>query len=271
MDGNRIHPTAVIHPGARLASNVRVGAYAVIDGEVQLGEGCEVGPHVYLTGRTVIGSGNRFHSGCVIGDAPQDFKYQGQATRLDIGNDNTFREHVTIHRSNRLEEATVIGNGNYFMIGSHVGHNCQLGDQITVAGGALLAGHVILNHQAFISGTCLIHQFCRVGRLALMQGGSGISKDLPPFCIARGNNGISGLNTIGLRRAGISSEDRLILRRCYHLLFRSGERLRVAAHQILEQFPGHPLVAEWAEFALSTRRGLCTDRGRGGSGSESQE
>ena len=271
MDGYRIHPTAVIHPKARLASDVRVGAHAVIDGEVQLGEGCEVGPQVYLTGHTVIGSGNRFHSGCVIGDAPQDFKYQGQATRLDIGNDNTFREHVTIHRSNRLEEATVIGNGNYFMIGSHVGHNCQLGDQITVAGGALLAGHVILNHQAFISGTCLIHQFCRVGRLALMQGGSGISKDLPPFCIARGNNGISGLNTIGLRRAGISSEDRLILRRCYHLLFRSGERLRVAAHQILEQFPGHPLVAEWAEFALSTRRGLCTDRGRGGSGSESQE
>ena len=271
MDGYRIHPTAVIHPKARLASDVRVGAHAVIDGEVQLGEGCEVGPHVYLTGHTVIGSGNRFHSGCVIGDAPQDFKYQGQATRLEIGDGNTFREHVTIHRSNRLEEATVIGNGNYFMIGSHVGHNCRLGNQITVAGGALLAGHVIVHHQAFISGNCLIHQFCRVGRLALMQGGSGISKDLPPFCIARGKNRISGLNTIGLRRAGISAADRLILRRCYHLLFRSGERLHEAARQVLDQFPGHPLAVEFAEFALSSRRGLCPDRSTRSSGDDSDE
>ncbi len=270
MDEGRIHPSAVIHPDVRLASDVRVGAHAVIDGDVQLGEGCVVGPHVHLTGRTIIGSGNRFHAGCVIGDAPQDLKYQGQPTGLRIGDANTFREHVTIHRSNRMEEETVIGNGNYFMAGCHVGHNCQLGNQNMVAGGALLAGHVNLNHQAFISGNCLIHQFCRVGRLALMQGGSAISKDLPPFCVARGDNGISGLNTIGLRRAGISSADRLILRRCYHLLFRSGERLRVAAHQMLEQFPGHPLVVEWAEFALSTRRGLCSDRSRASLGNEAE-
>ncbi len=259
MESGFIHPTAVIHPSARLAENVRVGPYAVIDAHVELGEGCEVGPQVHLTGHTLIGPGNRFHAGCVIGDAPQDFKYRDAPTRLEIGARNIFREQVTVHRSNRLDEATVIGEGNFFMAGSHVGHNCRLGRDNILANGALLGGHVEVDRQAFISGNCLVHQFCRIGRLSLMQGGSAISKDLPPFCIARGDNHICGLNTIGLRRAGISSADRLVLRRAYRMVFRSGLKLRVAAEQLTQSFLEHGLVAELTQFIRATKRGLCAD------------
>ncbi len=259
MEFGFIHPTAVIHPSARLSAQVRVGPHAVIDADVELGEGCEVGPQVYLTGHTSIGPGNRFHAGCVIGDTPQDFKYREAPTRLEIGARNIFREHVTVHRSNRLDEATVIGDGNFFMAGSHIGHNCRVGRDNIFANGALLGGHVEVDRQAFISGNCLVHQFCRIGRLSLMQGGSAISKDLPPFCIARGDNHICGLNTIGLRRAGVASADRLVLRRAYRSVFRSGQRLKVAAEQLALDFPDHGLVAEWTQFIRATKRGLCAD------------
>jgi UDP-N-acetylglucosamine acyltransferase len=256
-----IHPTAVVHPDARIAPGCRIGPHAVIDAHVELGEGCEVGPFVHLTGHTRIGARNRFHAGAVIGDAPQDFKYDGSATRLRIGDDNVFREHVTVHRSNKTAEDTVIGNGNFLMAGCHVGHNCELANHIIVANGALLAGHVHVADKAFISGTCVVHQSCRIGRLALMQGASGISKDLPPFCIARGNNGIAGLNTIGLRRAGIGTADRLLLRRAYHRLFRSKLRLQAAIAEARREFEGSALVLELVEFVASTRRGVCRDTG----------
>lgn len=257
-----IHPTAVIHPGAQLGPGCSVGPYSVIDEHVVLGAECAVGPHVYLTGHTVIGPRNRFHAGCVIGDAPQDLKYTDAPTRLRIGEQNTFREHVTVHRSNKLEEDTIIGDGNLFMAGSHVGHNSHLGNHNILANGALLGGHVHLADRAFISGNCLVHQFCRVGRLALMQGGSAISLDLPPFCVARGDNGLAGLNTIGLRRAGITSEQRLDLRRAYHRLFRSElRRTQVLAEAISEFAPGSP-AAELVAFVASSKRGLCPDTGR---------
>lgn len=257
-----IHPTAVIHPHAQLGPGCSVGPYAVIDEHVVLGAECSVGPHVYLTGHTVIGPGNRFHAGCVIGDAPQDLKYANAPTRLRIGDQNTFREHVTVHRSNKIEEDTVIGDANLFMAGSHVGHNSHLGNHNILANGALLGGHVQLADRAFISGNCLVHQFCRVGRLALMQGGSAISLDLPPFCVARGDNGLAGLNTIGLRRAGITAEQRLELRRAYHRLFRSElRRTQVLAQALSEFSPGSP-AAELVEFVARSKRGLCPDTGR---------
>jgi len=216
-----IHPTAIVHPDAILDPTVEVGPYAVIDGGVQLGPECIVGPHVHLTGQTRIGTRNRFHTGCVIGDAPQDLKYQGAPSRLEIGDDNVFREHVTAHRSANEEAATVIGSQNFFMAQSHVAHNCRIGNQVIIANGALLGGHVSIGNKAFISGNCLVHQFVRVGMLALMQGGAGISKDLPPFTVARGDNALCGLNIVGLRRAGLSAAERLEIKSLYHLLFRS--------------------------------------------------
>jgi UDP-N-acetylglucosamine acyltransferase len=257
-----IHPTAVIHPNAQIGADTSVGPYAVIDEHVVLGANCIVGPHVHLTGHTTIGDGNRFHTGCVIGDAPQDFKYAGAPTRLRIGQDNIFREHVTVHRSNKESEDTVIGDHNFFMAGSHVGHNCVVGHQNILANGALLAGHVTLADRAFVSGNCLVHQFCRVGRLAMMQGGSAISKDLPPFCVARGDNGISGLNIVGLRRAGFTAEERLALKRAYHRLFRSGQRLKPAIEAVREEFATVAVVQELVEFVATAKRGVCADAGK---------
>ena len=255
-----IHPSARVHPAARLADTVSVGPFAIIDEHVALGPHCRVGPHVYLTGHTEIGEGNQFHAGAVIGDAPQDLKYGNEPTRLRIGDFNVFREHVTVHRANKLTEATVLGSHNFFMANSHVGHNCRIGDYAIFANGALLGGHVQVEDRAFISGNCLVHQFVRVGTLALMQGGSAISQDLPPFTIARGDNGICGLNTVGLRRAGFSSEERLELKRLYHCLFRGQGRLSSNLAEIRSRFTGAP-ARHLIEFVASSKRGICHDSG----------
>ena len=252
-----IHPTAIIDPRARLGAGVRVGPYAVIDAAVELGDHCVVGPQAYLTGHTQIGTGNQFHAGCVIGDAPQDLKYKHEPTRLRIGENNVFREHVTVHRSNKLEEDTVIGSHNFLMAGSHVAHNCHVGNHVILANGALLAGHVTVQDRAFISGNCLVHQFVRVGTLAMMRGGSAISQDLPPFTMSRDDNTLCGLNIVGLRRAGYSAEERLEVKRLYHLLFRSGQNLRAGVAAALPLFSG-TAAKLMLEFVAATKRGVCS-------------
>lgn len=187
-----IHPTAIINPKAQLDSSVDIGPYAVVDAHVTLSAGCRVGPYVYLTGHSTIGSNNQFHAGCVIGDAPQDLKYKNDPTSLRIGSGNVFREHVTVHRSNSLNEDTVIGSDNLLMAHSHIGHNSHVGNAVIIANGAMLGGHVQIADRAFVSGNCMLHQFARVGTLALMQGGSAISKDLPPLLWRAGTMGFAG-------------------------------------------------------------------------------
>ena len=255
-----IHPTAIIHPKAKLDPSVRVGPYAIIEEGVEVGANCVVGPQVYLTGLTRIGAGNRFYAGCVIGEAPQDLKYQDEPTRLRIGDHNVFREHVTVHRSNKTAEDTVIGSRNFLMAHCHVAHNCRLGDQVILANGALLAGHVALDDRVFISGNCVLHQFVRVGTLALMQGGSAISKDLPPYTVARGGNGICGLNTVGLRRAGLTPAERLELKQLYRALFREGQNLRRAVAAARETFRSAP-ARVMLDFLAASKRGVCRDTG----------
>jgi len=262
-----IHPTASIHPKAKLESTVQVGPYAVIDEGVVLGAECVVGPHVYLTGLTTIGAHNQFHAGCVVGDSPQDLKYDGTPTRLRIGERNVFREHVTVHRSTKVNAETIIGSRNFLMQHSHVAHNCVIGDDVILAGGALLAGHVEVQDRAFISGNCLVHQFCRVGTLAIMQGGSAISKDLPPFTMALHQNEICGLNVVGLRRAGLEAKQRMELKQLYHLLFRSGRNLRVAVAEAREKFASPPAKI-LLDFIAQAKRGVCADVGHGGGESE---
>jgi UDP-N-acetylglucosamine acyltransferase len=255
-----IHSTAVIHPKARVGNNVKVGPYAVIDEEVTIGNNCELGPHVYLTGNTTIGQDNKFHPGCVIGDSPQDLRFSGGTTKVVIGDQNVFREHVTVHRSNSPDEATRIGSKNYLMAHSHVGHNTVVGDHVIIANGALLAGHVTIQDRAFISGNCLVHQFVRVGTLAFMQGGAAISKDLPPFTIAWGDNRICGLNIIGIRRAGFNPEERLALKRLYHTLFRRTALLQEALGQARLEFHGDK-ARLLIDFVAAAKRGVCTDSG----------
>ena len=259
-----IHATAVVHPRAQVDASVDVGPYAVIDAGVNIGPHCIVGPHVYLTGLTTIGAHNEFHAGCVLGDAPQDLKYKNAPTRLRIGAHNVFREHVTAHRSNSGAEDTVIGSHNFFMAHCHVAHNCQLSDHIIVANGALLAGHVAVQERAFISGNCVVHQFCRLGMLSFMQGGSAISKDLPPFTVARrGENALGGLNSVGLRRAGYSGQERAELKRLYHALFTSGLNLRAALAEARARFTG-AAAQRLLEFVTESKRGVCTAKGHDG-------
>jgi len=253
-----IHPTAIIHPKAHVDPTVDIGPHSIIDEHVTVGAGCVIAPNVYLTGNTKIGVNNRFHAGCVIGDAPQDLKYANAPTRLNIGDNNTFREGVTVHRSNKMEEDTVIGSNNFFMANSHVGHNTVVGNHVILANGALLAGHVTVADRVFISGNCSVHQFVRIGTLALMQGGTRISKDLPPFTIAMEANLICGLNTIGLRRAGYTATQRLELKRLYHDLFRSQQKFAdkiAAARAAYTSEPAQQMI----QFAADTQRGLCSD------------
>jgi UDP-N-acetylglucosamine acyltransferase len=255
-----IHPTAMINPAAQLDPTVAVGPYAVIDAAVRVGPGCWLGPYVHLTGDTVIGARNRFHAGCVVGDAPQDLKYRDAPTRLWIGDDNVFREQVTVHRANTLEEETRIGSGNFLMVNCHVGHNVQVGDHVIIANGTLLAGHVVVGDRVVISGNCLVHQFVRIGALALMQGGAGISKDLPPYTVACGINRICGLNTVGLRRHGFTASQRTELKNLYRVLFRSGLKLQEAIARAREEFSSEA-ARILIEFAAESRRGLCRDVG----------
>jgi UDP-N-acetylglucosamine acyltransferase len=255
-----IHPTAIIHPKASLDPTATVGPYAVIDGDVTLGPGCVVGPHAYLTGVTTAGARNRFHAGCFIGGAPQDLKYKGERTGLRIGDDNTFREAVTLNCSTTPEEDTVIGSHNLLMACCHVAHNCEIKNYVIMANGALLAGHVVVGDRAVISGTCLVHQFVRIGTLAMMRGGAAISQDLAPYTVARGENGICGLNILGLRRAGVPPEERLELKKVYRMLFREARNLRAAVTAARAEFQG-AATQTLLEFIETTKRGVCTERG----------
>jgi len=256
-----IHPTAIIHPRAQLDSTVEVGPYAVIEEGVVLGPGCRVGPHVHLSGQTIVGADNIFHPGCVIGNIPQDMKYRGAPSRTRIGDGNTFREHVTVNRATDESEDTEIGSKNLLMACSHVGHNSRIGNHCIIANGALLGGHVVVADRAVLSGCCLVHQFVRIGTFAMMQGGSAVSQDLPPYTMARGDNSICGLNIVGLKRAGISAADRLELKRLYRFLFRGALPLKAAQEQARQEFHS-PFSKAMLDFVASSRRGICADVGR---------
>jgi UDP-N-acetylglucosamine acyltransferase len=255
-----IHPSAIIHPGAQLDASVEVGPFSIIDAQVTLGPRCRIGPHVYLTGCTTIGADNDFHANCVIGDAPQDVKYKDEPTGLRIGAHNLFREGVTVHRSAKPGEETVIGSHNFLMVNSHVAHNARLGDHVIQANGALLGGHAVVEDSVFISGNCLVHQFVRIGTLALMRGGAAISQDLPPFMVAHGDNSLCGLNTIGLRRAGFSAAERLELKRLYHKLFLAGQNLSQAAAEARKEFIATS-ATRVLDFIAASKRGVLRHRG----------
>jgi UDP-N-acetylglucosamine acyltransferase len=262
-----IHPTALISPQAKLDSTVQVGPYAVIDAGVELGAGCVVGPHVYLTGLLTAGTYNHFHAGCVIGDAPQDLKYDGTPTRVRIGAHNVFREHVTVHRATKQDGETVIGSHNLLMAHVHIGHNSHVHNHVILANGVLLAGHVEIFDRAFLSGNSAVHQFCRVGTLAMMQGLSGVTQDLPPFTVSRAMNEMCGLNIVGMRRAGISATDRLEVKKLYRELFRSGKNLRTAVAEAQGKFTGEP-AQTMLKFVAASKRGVVADCGFTGGDAE---
>jgi UDP-N-acetylglucosamine acyltransferase len=258
-----IHPTAVIDPRAELAAGVEVGPYAVIGPEVRIGPDCRIGAHVVLDGRLTMGRGNRIFPGACIGLEPQDLKYTGDPTGVQLGDDNTIRECVTINRATHGEETTRIGSGNLLMAYSHLGHNCLLGDRIVIANGVAVAGHVEIGDRAVIGGVLGIHQFVHIGTLAMVGGMSRIERDVPPFCMVEGHPArVRALNRIGLQRSGLAERDggRQLeeLKRVWTQLYRRGQTLAAALTALRSEplSPAAETLVAFLEASLgSTRRG----------------
>lgn len=251
-----IHPTAIIDARAEVHPHAEIGPYVVIDGSVRVGPDTRVLAHATLLGWTRIGAGNVIHTGAVLGDEPQDLAYDGSESYLHIGDRNVIREHVHIHRGTQPRSATIVGNDNYFMNNSHVAHNCRVGDHVILANGAVLGGHVEVEDHVFLSANCAVHQFVRIGRLALMRGLSRSSRDVPPFCIVDGTHTVRALNRVGLQRAGFTGVQIRELQRVFRRLFRCARNLAVAVRQI-DRSTCSPEVGYLLDFICASRRGVC--------------
>jgi UDP-N-acetylglucosamine acyltransferase len=257
-----IHPTAVIDASAEVDSTADIGPFVRIEGAVRVGRGTRVLAHATLTGWTEIGCDNVIHMGAVIGDEPQDLAYSGAETYVRLGDRNVIREHVQIHRGTKPGSATVIGNDNFFMCNAHVAHNCRIGNGVIMANGALLGGYVDVEDQAFISGDCAVHQFVRVGRLAILRGLSRTTRDVPPFCMMDETHTLRGINRVGLRRAGFNAAQIRELHNAYVNLFGRPRNLTLAIGE-LEAQPCSPEVRHLIEFIRASKRGVCRGpRGR---------
>ncbi|HTV46993.1 MAG TPA: acyl-ACP--UDP-N-acetylglucosamine O-acyltransferase [Phycisphaerae bacterium] len=252
-----IHPTAIIDPAAKIDPTVNIGPYCAIEGPVQIGPDCVLHSHVKLIGPLQMGAKNVMHSFAVLGDIPQDVKFHEGNSRLIIGDSNVFREHVTVHRG--TEGETVIGSNCYLMVGAHVGHNCRLGNNITMVNAAVLAGHVQIADRAIIGGLCAVHQYCRIGRLVMISNNSAHNVDIPPFVMSLNTNSITQLNNVGLRRSGMSHKSINALRLMFKILFR--EHGDLPLNKAIEILPNDlkevPEVAEFIAFVQSTKRGIA--------------
>ena len=252
-----IHPTAVVHPKAEIAADVVIGPYAVIGADVRIGEGTWIGAHVVLEGRTTIGRGNRIFHGAVLGAVPQDLKYRGETTAVRIGDHNTIREYATIHLACVEGESTVVGNRTLIMAYAHVAHNCRIGSGVILANSVHLAGHVTVFDHAIIGGVVPVHQFVRIGSYAIIGGGFRVPKDIPPFVRAGGYPlRVIGLNTVGLERHGFDEERRLVLKRAYRILYRSGLNVSQAVDRLRAEFGADDDVRTLVDFIAASERGI---------------
>src|SRR5260221_1387149 len=244
----RIHPTSVVGPDVELAAGVDIGPLCLLDGKIRVGARTRLIGHVTILGITELGADNVLHPGAVIGDEPQDLTYTGVARSVKIGNRNVFREYTTVHRGSEHGDITIMGDDNFMMQNAHVAHDCRIGNSTIIAGGALLAGWVELGDRALVSGNCVVHQYTRIGRLAMMRGLSRTSRDVPPFCIMDGTHTLRSINVIGLKRAGISNKSIHALRSAFGGLFGTRRNLKLAIAQLLE--PGNlaPEVIEMVDF-----------------------
>jgi UDP-N-acetylglucosamine acyltransferase len=257
----RVHPTAVVDPAADIGEGVEVGPHAVIEGDVRVGAGCVLRPGVHLVGPLTMGCHNTVFSYSVLGERPQHLRYNGEPAPLVIGDHNVFREYVTIHRGTAATGQTRIGNHNFLMANSHVAHDCRVGDHCILANGALLAGHCTLENNVYISGNSAIHQFVRVGRLALLSGVSSSTVDIPPFILQNRTNTVVGVNVVGMRRAGVTGAGIDAVRKAFHVLYREGHVLPVALAKIERDLGAVPEIAEMVAFIRGSSRGITLNFG----------
>jgi UDP-N-acetylglucosamine acyltransferase len=260
-----IHATAIIDPDALLASDIQVGPYAIIEGPVEIGPECVIEAHSCLCGPLVMGPRNFVGQGAVLGKSPQHRGYCGESTSVRIGADNVFREFVTVHRGTvQGNGVTWIGDRNMFMIGSHLGHDVRVGDDCTVVNNALVAGHAMLGDGCILSGHTAIQQRVRVGRLAMLGGMGSTSKDIPPFVLQQGQNCVTGLNVVGLRRAGLCSATIDALRQAFRIFFREGRSQSAALERIEAELGSIAEVVEFTTFIRESKTGInparSTDR-----------
>jgi UDP-N-acetylglucosamine acyltransferase len=253
-----IHPTSIIDDDARLGPNVSVGPYAIIEQATMIGDDTEIRSHAVIKRYTTLGPANVVHESAVLGGEPQDLGFSECESYLHIGARNSIREGVTMHRGTRPGSATSVGSDCFIMAYAHVAHNCRLGDRVIIANNVALAGHVEIDDQAFISGGVVVHQFCRIGRLAMIGGNSKIVQDCLPFVTVDGGPGRAhGLNLVGLRRAGFKSGEVQKLKEGYRILLRSGLALEQALSRMADL--GDPLVDRIVEFARNSERGFCRE------------
>ena len=258
MSAGQIHPTAIVQPGARIASGVAVGAYSVIGAQAEVGEGTWIGPHVVLEGRTRIGRNNRIYQFASIGAPPQDKKYGGEDTAVEIGDGNTLREYVTINRGTARDAGvTRVGDDNWIMAYVHFAHDCQIGSHAVFANACQLAGHVHVGDWAILGATTLVHQFVHIGAHSFTGMGTFLPQDLPPYVKAAGNMAQPyGINSEGLRRRGFGADTILRIKRAYRSLYRAGLGLEEAKRELAAQAAQCPEVGTLLEFLARSRRGF---------------
>lgn len=255
---SEIHSTAIIDPSANIGDGVTVGPYSVIGADVEIGDNTWIGPHVVINGPTRIGCDNKIHQFASIGDAPQDLKYDGEPTRLEIGDRNTIRECVTINRGTvNGGGLTSVGSDNLLMAYIHIAHDCQIGNHVIFSNNASLAGHAHVGDYVILSGFTLVHQFCAIGDYAFTGMGSAIAKDVPPYLMISGNPAAPhGLNKVGLKRRGFSEEQVRNLTKVYKLLYRQGLSLDEAKKQIVAMGETHEEVKRFADFLEQSTRSI---------------
>lgn len=256
-----VHETAVIHPGARIGENVEIGPYAVIGENVVIGDGTKVGAHAVIDGWTSIGKNCTIFHSTSIGCEPQDLKFHGEKSYTFIGDNTTIREYATVHRATGEGEETRIGSNCLLMAYTHVAHNCIIGNNVIMSNAGMVAGHAIVEDRAVIGGMAGVHQFVKIGRNAMVGGLSKITQDVPPFVIVDGNpSHISGLNSVGMSRAGIKPEARRNIKKAYKILYRSGLSLAQAIAVIEQEVDSCEEIDHFLRFLRNAERGICRSR-----------
>jgi UDP-N-acetylglucosamine acyltransferase len=266
-----IHPTAIIDATAEIDPTAEIGAYAVVEKNAHIGAGTRLYPHAYVSEGTPLGARCCIHPFAVVGHPPQDMKWKGAPSYTRIGDETVIREHVSIHRGTMPDSTTTIGARCFLMATSHVGHNCIVGDDVPLANGAMLAGHVEVGARAFISGNVVLHQFMRIGELAMIGGNVPLAQDIPPFMLVRFPQVILGPNTIGLRRAGMSPPERLEIKKCYQVIYHSGLLFPRAVERVADMVQTEPGRRLLAFLRSPSKRGFLPFRTWGGGRDEGDD
>jgi UDP-N-acetylglucosamine acyltransferase len=252
-----ISELAVVSKNTNIVNDVEIGPYAIIEDDVRIDAGVKIWPHAHICSGTEIGQGSQVHMGAVVGHLPQDLGFdQKRKTHTRIGKNTVIREHATIHRSTKEDSATTIGDNCYLMAASHVGHDCHVGNNVIVANGALLAGHVEVGDSSFVSGNVVIHQFCRIGTYVIVGGFSGINMDVPPYLLVRGPSVVRGVNLVGLRRGKFPRETIHKITDAFKFLYRSNLNTRQAITEIEKLYPSKELE-HFVSFIENSKRGIC--------------